>query len=786
MKSLILFLAFFVTSLLVSANTDPAILGSVSGTVMDHELQEPIPYATITVKSEAGEIVTGTVSTVDGSFILEKLPEGTYLFEVQFMGYKTYSEEVIVSDKKKDFYLGEIYLKADVALLDDVEVVAERSTIEQRIDRKVVNVGKDLTTTGATASEIMNNIPSLSVDQDGNVALRGNQNVKVLVDGKPTNMDVATLLKQIPSTSIKQIELITNPSAKHDPEGMSGIINIILHKNSNLGFNGNLTTGVTIGEKVSSTGSLNLNYRKGKFNFYTNLGVNDRNNKIDGYIKNLTSGVTEYPDLEFGNRSYLAKMGADFYLNDRNTLSFYTNQNLFRQRFDGEFNLDYPSQPSLNFTQITDADEDNHSSTYNFDWKHDFKKDGHNLELEIDYNRYTNDEDTSFDFAGENPPSQDFLDQLDKERHTTLVNLDYVNPLSETMKLELGAESRTERSENDYRSTNANLDDVFYTYDRDIYSFYTTFGQNFEKWSYQFGTRMENYNVEAVQEGNKVYEDDYFTLYPSAFLSYTPSEKNSFNLSYSRRVDRPSYNQTNPVRQLSTPRLTVKGNPELQPQFTNSIELNYTRKMGKNSISGSVFYRMINDEIDQVIQEDPENPEHIILTFGNAGDSKAYGLELSGNLKPAHFWDLNANFNLYGQSISGYLGTTYVEKETTFYRFQANNSFKVSNSLKLQLFGIYQGPTETIQFELKDMYFVNAGARYSFWDDKASLSVNVNDIFKTQYQEFTTSLPSAQTGKLANDSRTVYLGFSYRFGGGKNRALQRKQRDDNTASGGMF
>ncbi|MFD0976209.1 TonB-dependent receptor domain-containing protein [Salinimicrobium gaetbulicola] len=786
MKSFILFLALFSATLVGSAANDPIILGSVTGTVMDNDLHEPIPYATITVKNETGEIVTGTVSRVDGSFILEKLPAGKYLFEVQFMGYKTYSEEVIISNKKKEFDLGEIYLNAEVALLNDVEVVAERSTIEQRIDRKVVNVGKDLTTTGATASEIMNNIPSVSVDQDGNIALRGNQNVKVLVDGKPTNMDVATLLKQIPSTSIKQIELITNPSAKHDPEGMSGIINIILHKNSNLGFNGNVTTGITVAEKLSSTGSLNMNYRKGKFNFYTNLGANDRNNKLDGYIRNLTTGVTEYPDLEFGNTGYLAKAGVDFYLNDKNVLSFYTNQNLSLQRFNGDFNLDYPAQPSLNYTQVVDTDEENLSSTYNFDFKHDFEKEGHNLELEADLNRYTNDEDTSFEFVGENPPSEDFLDRLDKERLTTLINLDYVNPLSETMKLELGAESRIERSENDYRSTNTNLNDVLYNYDRDIYSFYATFGQNFDKWSYQFGTRMENYNVEAVQQGSKVYEDDYFTFYPSAFLSYTPSEKNSFNLSYSRRVDRPSFNQVNPARQLSTPRLTVKGNPELQPQFTNSIELNYTRKLGRNSISGGVFYRMINDEIDQVIDEDPENPEHLILTFGNAGDSNSYGIELSGNFKPAHFWDLNANFNFYGQSISGFLGSTYVEKETTFYRFQANNSFKVSNRLKLQLFGIYQGPAETIQFKLDDMYFVNIGARYSFWDDKASLSLNVNDIFKTQYQQFSTTLPSAQTGKLARDSRNVYLGFSYRFGGGKNRALQRKQRDDNTASGGMF
>lgn len=786
MKSLVLLLALVSATMSGKNLPDPIILGSVTGTVMDQEFEEPIPYATISVKNQAGEIVTGTVSAMDGTFTLEKLSEGKYLFEILFMGYKTFSEEVVISDKKKEFHLGKIYLQANVAQLDDVEIVAERSTIEQRIDRKVVNVGRDLTTVGATASEIMNNIPSVSIDQDGNVALRGNQNVKVLVDGKPTNMDAATLLKQIPSTSIKQIELITNPSAKHDPEGMSGIINIILHKNANLGFNGNLTTGVTIGENFNSTGSLNMNYKKGKFNFYTNLSANSNNNDLEGYIRNINTGTTEYPDLEIGNTGYLFKAGVDYYLNDRNTLSFYTNQNLFYEDLDGNFKLVYPNNPDLDYSQLLNTDQENVSSTYNFDLRHDFEKEGHNLELEVDYNRYTNDEDSFFEFSGENPPNANFRDIIYKERHTALTNLDYVNPLSENIKLELGAEARINRSDNSYNTTNNNLEDVFYTYDRDIYSFYTTFGQNFNKWSYQFGARLENYNVEAIQEGSKIYEDDYFTVYPSAFVSYNPGEKNSFNLSYSRRVDRPSLNQVNPVRQLSTPRLTVLGNPALQPQFTNSFELGYTRKMGKNSLSSSIFYRIINDDIEQVVRKDPENPEHIILTFDNSGNNYAYGFEISGSFKPAHFWDLNTDFNVYGQSLNGYLGTNYVEKKSIFYRFQANNSFKVTKQFKLQFFGMYQGPVETLQFKIEDMYFMNIGGRYSFLDDKASLSINFNDVFNTRGQEFSTTLPTPQEGNLKIDSRNVHVGFTYRFGGGKNKALQRKQRDDNTARGGMF
>ncbi len=274
MKQFILIFILLLGNISGYAHTDPAELGTITGQIMDKELQEPIPYATITVTTSEGEMITGAVTSTDGTFSVEKLKDGIYIFKAQFMGYKTFSQEVKVSGGNRQIKIGAIFLEPEVAQLASVDVVAERSTIEQRIDRKVVNVGKDLTTTGATASEIMNNIPSLAVDQDGNISMRGNENVRILIDGKPTNIPAAQLLKQIPSTSIKSIELITNPSAKYNPEGMSGIINIILHKNSNMGFNGNLNTGVTVGENTRYTGSLDMNYRTGKLNFFGNFGTN--------------------------------------------------------------------------------------------------------------------------------------------------------------------------------------------------------------------------------------------------------------------------------------------------------------------------------------------------------------------------------------------------------------------------------------------------------------------------------------------------------------------------------
>src|SRR5690606_34308228 len=315
------------------------------------------------------------------------------------------------------------------------------TTIEQKVDRKVINVGKDLTTTGATASEIMNNIPSVNVDaQTGELTLRGNSNVRVMVDGKLSNVPVAQLLKQIPSTSIKSIELITNPSAKYNPEGMSGIINIVLHKNANIGFNGNINLGLTMAEEAKFNSSIDLNYRNGKFNFYGNYGNNIGKWVNDGEIHRLDDGMRQNFDILNNNKSHLYKLGVDFYLDERNTLSFFTNQNIFDGKGDFITEISYPD-PARDVTQFYDDISDNLSQQYNFDYKLDFAKEGHNIELEADHNRYDSGQDSYYSSIG-NVVYPDYMDMVDTDRKQTTVNLDYVNPLDSISNLELGLESR--------------------------------------------------------------------------------------------------------------------------------------------------------------------------------------------------------------------------------------------------------------------------------------------------------------------------------------------------------
>ncbi|SHI69282.1 TonB-dependent receptor domain-containing protein [Aquimarina spongiae] len=781
-KTIVLFFCAFYCLILKAQPNNEAIVGTIKGKVIDKNLNQPIPYASVVINDGSNKVISGGITTENGDFLIADVPKGNYTLKIQFIGYATHTQPIEISRKNKDIDVGTISLEETAEALDDVTVVAERTTIEQKIDRKVINVGKDLTTTGGTAAEIMNNIPSVNVDQDGNIALRGNQNVRILVDGKPTNLTPNQLLRQIPSTSIKKIELITNPSAKYNPEGMSGIINIVLHKNSNIGFNGNINTGVNWDQNARFNNSIDLNYRAGKLNVYGSWGANITKNRNAGFVlREDENYLTNFTFLD-NNKSHLVKVGVDYYINDKNTISLYTNQNLFDGLTTGITDIIFLDMDENDLTQNLRSDSENLGSTYNLDYKHDFEKEGHNIELEIDYNVFDGDNDDDFGFVGGDGSFINYNDLIDNERTNTTINLDYVNPLSEKTKLELGYEARLRRTDNDYRSTL--FPNSIYSYDRDIHSLYATYGTNFEKWSYQLGARFESYQVDAVFNGEKVFEDEIFTVYPSAYLTYKPGEKNTYQLSYSRRVDRPGLNQVNPIREWSTPRIISIGNPALDPQFTNSIEFNYTRKLEGGSITGGVFYRLINDEINQTLIENPDVEEGQILTFDNFDNNSAYGVELSSNYKPTKWWNFNASFDLYGQTQRGIVEGITREVDAVIYNFRINNNFKATKNLTFQLFGFYRGEQEGVQFKTKPFYFINTGARYNLFGGKGTASINFNDIFNTLRFRFSGDTPFPQNGRFQGETQTIYLGLSYRFGSGKNRKISRKRRDNNEKSGG--
>ncbi len=776
--------------------------GSVSGKVIDQKTNEPLPYVTIVIKNN-GTTVTGGITDDKGEFEVSKLASENYTVEIQFIGYKTVVKQVNLSETKK-VELGTIVIAEDVQQLEGVEVVAEQSQMVQKIDRKVINVGKDLIASGTTASEIMNNVPTLSIDpQTKEISMRGNSNVRVLIDGKPSNIPVEQLLQQIPSASIKQIELITNPSAKYNPEGMSGIINIILHKNSQDGFNGSINTGVTFGITPKTNTNINLNYRVGKVNFYTNYGYNHGINANEGYIESERPSLENRQDFSFRNlnNSHLIKLGMDYYINDKNNISFYTNQNITDTNGDGSSLVNF-------YDPITNRDTDqyffnnneSYNQTYDLAYHHDFDKKEEILDIQLNYSKTKNTEETKYDETTYNPTENSIrFNNIEGNTNYFQFNLDYVNPLTETSKLEFGVESRLQDTSSDFDDIQTSTTTINnFEFNRNIYSAYANIGKQIGKWSGQLGVRLEYFDLDAdfasTGSTNQKVTDDIFTAYPSAFLTYTKDDKNSFNLNYSRRVDRPSIGQLNPIREWTTPLLESRGNPDLVPQFTNSFEVNYTRKMKIGSITSGVFYRLINDEISRVVFADPDNVNRNILSYDNFNNNNAFGVESSANLKFAKWWSVNTSADVYFRTVKGTVQNSdtgvfeNAEVDVTAFNFRMNNNFTATQNLRFQLFGFYRGRDLSLQFERKEMYKIDIGSSYNFAKGKGTITARLNDVFDTMRFAFDGNIPHRQYGAFYWENQTFYVGVNYRFGGGKNRALSRKQRDANEtqSSGGMF
>ena len=819
MKNIAVLLTFLMFSHLALFAHNILDEGSISGRVIDSKSTEPLAFVNIIIKSQSGELITGVITDQDGVFEISNIKETAFVVSIQYIGYKTINKEVTLNRDTKTLDLGTIVIEEDNTALDEVTIIAETSSIQQKVDRKVITIGKDLAATG-TASELMVGIPSVSVDpQTGDISLRGNTNVRVMVDGKLSNIPTAQLLKQIPSTAIKSIELITNPSAKYNPEGMSGLINIILHKNTMLGFNGNLSMGLAYERTPKFNSALTTNYRNGKLNVYANYSNNISENKNHGNINRPENNSKQLFSFNDNTKNHLIKFGVDYYINEKHTLSVFTNQNTSDYKNDGESNAIYVNNHSLDQTQLWLDKGENSTSQYNFDYKINFDDDGHNIEFEIDHNTYSSNGIADFSYPVGS--STDYIDLNKTDRKRTTLNLDYANPFHENSKIELGLQANLFNSLIGYASTGDTYDisgslvptpSSDFDYTRNIYSLYGNYNKKIDKWSYQLGLRLENVNVNALEiktsqplnnSSETAFSNDYFEFYPSAYITYEPSEKNSFQINYSRRIDRPGIGQVNPIKEWSTPLVSSYGNINLRPQFTNSVEFNYTRNIKGGSVTFGTFYRQISNEINRAlfIDRSDVNSGRIILTHDNFDNSTAYGVELSSSYKPTKWWSLNGSFDLYSQTLKGIAERLETPLETAVvndivteiktvdnivWNFRLYNSFKVSKRVNLTAFGFYRGANSNLQFNVKPMYFINIGSRVSFLDGKGSVSLNYNDILNTMKFGFDGSSPYIQEGEFNWESNTIYLGLTYRFGNTKYSAKSRKNRANNEKSGGGF
>lgn len=756
---------------------------------IENTKNEAVGMAAIKIyKGDSTDLFDQIYANEDGTFEIPDLEDGTYKLVITEFGYEQSSTIAEVKGGVLD--LGNIVLKnttTETVELKGAFVRAQTSQYKNEIDKRIVEVGNDLVSAGTDAASVLNNIPSVNVDpQSGELSLRGNSNVKVYVDGKPSSQSAAQLLKQIPSNQIQRIEIITNPSAKYEADGKSGIINIVLVKGAKKGYNIGLITGYEQGKKSRFNSSINANVNVGKFNIFGNVNYADRPSKQRGLGQNYTDKIDQSFDILNHNKNLSYKVGFDFFINDKNSLTIYTNQ------WNGDNNLDLNTiimQSDLNKKNFNDIRANSKSSDYSLNYKLDFDKKDHNIVLDAFYS--TNKDDDNRDYLTTYPTDNFYTEYRYDKTETTRINLDYTNQIENAGKVEAGIQYRKQSNKNDMTSTQTVIREnvsfnplVNFDFDRSFYSAYANYKQQFNKFGAQVGLRLENVEDKANwfyspnQEGNL--NKKYTNLFPSAFFTYDLTEKAKLSLNYSRRIDRPGIYQLTPVPQFSTALMSSEGNPNLKPEFTDSYELGYLHQMKKGTISGNLFYRSVKDNIVQTFTKNPDIESAFIQYYLNYDRVNNYGVEASWNYKATKWM----NIYLAGDFTSSEMQNDSRKITANVLSFRLNNTYTLSKQFSLQQFGFFRGRSKNLQGETLDMWRMDLGLRYTFMDGKASVSARMNDIFRTMRFRADMSDPYYGYANFRWESQSAYLGFTYNFGGKvRSRADVQKNETENKGGG---
>jgi len=759
----------------------------------------PLPFANVDVLV-GKEIKTSGTTDEKGKVTLSNVPLGKIKIIANSAGFIDFIQEYEITQTTQD--LGKLNLKMqDQSTLATVTVRAETSTYRTEIDKRVVDVGKDLVSAGANVADVLNNIPSLSVDgQSGELSLRGNENVRVFIDGKPSNIPTAQLLKQLPSNSISKIEIITQPSAKYDPDGNSGIINIVTVKNKREGYNIGMDAGYTIGRKSRYNAGINGNYNTGKFNFFGNYSGNFGKNEFLGNVTNFTNENRQNFSLLNDSNAHNFKVGFDYFINDKTALTFYTGQNYNNDSSLSDFKVSYFDTPNSIEKNITDSDGDSKNSDYSLNFKREFKDTDNYIELDALYSKFT---DTDFsNFNNQTPDINNYIQDSDSERNTIRLNLNYGLKMDKIGKFESGLQFRQEKVEslfltneiqnvyddNDNLIETLIIGDRNFDWTRNIYSAYTNYNNKWNKFGLQLGLRIENVDETGIfdyfntpDNPNKSdYDNTYFQFYPSTYFTYDVTDKTTFSLNYSRRIDRPGIGQISPIREWNAPLISSYGNPDLKPQLTNSFEFGILKKFKNGTLNFNIFYRIIEDQFYRTLTTDASDPDKVILSFANYDQSDSYGLEISSNYKFTKWFSTNASFDIFNNKIQ--VGNT--AKDATPWNLRLNNNFKISKNFSIQNFVMYRGKNIFAQGEMKPMWRMDLGARYTFMDGKANLSARMSDIFKTFYAQADIDTPFISEGNFRWEAQTFFIGFSYNFGGKVKARTDKHQNNEQQGGGG--
>lgn len=767
-------------------------------------------------------IVGGMLTDKGGNFNIEGVPVfGRYQLKITGIGFKPYQKAVsfdlpnrngasgndasaMVGALDKD--LGNIKIEIDEQVLGNVTVTAARPALTLGIDRKVFNVDRNITSAGGTAVDVMKNVPSINVDIDGNVTLR-NTAPTIFVDGRPTTMT----LEQIPADAIESIEIITNPSAKFDASGgTAGILNIVMKKNRRVGYSGNIRTNVDSRGRFGFGGDANI--RQNKINLFAGGMFNQRKSISTGTTTRLTDagGDTSFYSTQRDRSTGLGqfgfgRFGFDYFMDNRNTITVSGNIGGGSMKPNAVGNILIDSM--LHSATLSQEYQERLTNSKNIfrnkgaqvSFKHNFPQSGHELTADATYNKGRNESDGTITTNYYTMPNEVFRNTyLQKTigrgtNENLTLQTDYAKPLSANSKVEAGVRANMRRVVSQNTVTVAGRDNTtFYNSKDNIYAAYATFSNRIKNFGYQLGLRAESSTYEGVlpTKGQTFKTDFPISLFPSLFLSQKLGENDDLQLNYSRRINRPNFWQLFPFTDYSDSLNISRGNPGLQPEFTNSIELSYSKIFkNRDNFLASVYFKNTNDLITriQALEYDTIFQRTIpINTYQNANRSYITGLELTSRNKITKFWDLTSNANFFTAKID--LENETDQDQFFSYFFKLNNTFRLPKNFSVQLSGDYQskiisspggggfggggrggffgGSQSAAQGYIRPNYGVDAAVRYEFLKNRAaSLSLNVNDIFRTKvYDQHTETTFFVQDARRRRDPQVFRLNFNYRFG----------------------